>query len=592
MTMRSGSKPWRFLRTAVLTTVAALAGSLLLNAAPASAASNVGSVSFTAATQAAASTTTWTVGFTTATPAGSALTGASGNNQIFVTFNSAFGLPTSPAVTLVTGFSNCTATASASAGVVTVSLAGGSCSLGRNTAAQLSLASITNPAAGSYPASSFSVRTSNDSAASPAANIIIFGTASKLAFTTQPAGATAGSAFTTQPVVTVQDANGNTVANSSSSVTLAITGGTGSPAANLTCTANPKAASAGVVSFAGCRIDKAGTGYTLTATAGPLNSAVTNSFAVSAGAPTKVAFSVAPPTTGTAGTPLATFRAAVQDANGNTVTTGTGSSDAITLGIATGPGGSFNSAATTYTDVAAAAGVATFTGIVLNTAGSYTFTATDTTRTLATATSTSATAIGAAAASKLSFIQNPGESQAGAALTPTVTVQVQDQFGNPVSAGGIAVNLASSAGPLNAGGSATTNGSGLASFGSARINTAATGLTLTATASGLSSAISAAFDVVVQVSNTNAALTDAAADSGATASGVRSVSYYYCAGYTGSCTSGNWTLIGTATGAGSGYLLTWTGQPANGQYRLVAVATDNVTNVSSPSATIPVRVAN
>src|SRR6202040_3688626 len=35
--------------------------------------------------------------------------------------------------------------------------------------------------------------------------------ASQLAYTTQPAGATAGSAFGTQPVVTVEDAFGNTV---------------------------------------------------------------------------------------------------------------------------------------------------------------------------------------------------------------------------------------------------------------------------------------------------------------------------------------------------------------------------------------------
>ena len=97
--------------------------------------------------------------------------------------------------------------------------------------------------------------------------------------------------------------------------------------------------------------------------------------------------------------------------------------------------------------------------------------------------------------------------------------------------------------------------------------------------------------MVVLVSN-GAPLTDTAADPGTTASGVKSVSYYYCAGYTGSCTSSTGTLIGTATNAAGNYLVNWTGQPANGQYRLIAVATDNVTNASSPSATIPVRVSN
>ena len=395
-------------------------------------------------------------------------------------------------------------------------------------AAANTVASVTNPAPCNCAAGNFSVRTSADTTAmSPSSNVVILGPASKLAFTTQPVDAIGGTAFPTQPVVTIQDSAGNTVAGNSSSVTLAITSGTGTSGATLTCTANPKAAAGGVASFAGCRIDKAGTGYTLTATDGALTSVASAAFTVSASTPTKVVFSQQPPATGTAGSALTSFRAAVQDANGNTVTTGTGATDALTLSIASGPvGGTFNSAATTYTNVVAVGGVATFSGVVLNTAGSYTFTATDTSRALSTATSTPATAISPATASRLAFAQNPAESLAGAALTPTVTVQVQDQFGNSVPASGVTVALSSSAGPLDAGSTATTGGTGLASFGTAQINTAAAGLTLTATATGLSAATSTAFDVVVQVSN-GAALTDAAADAG---SGMKSVSYFYCAG--------------------------------------------------------------
>ena len=51
----------------------------------------------------------------------------------------------------------------------------------------------------------------------------------------------------------------------------------------LTCTANPKAAVAGIATFAGCKIDKAGTGYTLTATATGLTSAASNAFNVARG---------------------------------------------------------------------------------------------------------------------------------------------------------------------------------------------------------------------------------------------------------------------------------------------------------------------
>ena len=80
-----------------------------------------------------------------------------------------------------------------------------------------------------------------------------------------------------QPVVTVQDAGGNTVTASAPSVTLAITPPTGG--AVLTCTANPRSTSSGLATFSGCRVNTAGT-YTLTATSGTLTPAVSNPFAI------------------------------------------------------------------------------------------------------------------------------------------------------------------------------------------------------------------------------------------------------------------------------------------------------------------------
>ena len=94
------------------------------------------------------------------------------------------------------------------------------------------------------------------------ASVEITTAAAKVAFTTQPsATATGGTNFAVQPVVTVQDATGHTIVANTSSVTLAIT----TPSGPLTCTANPKAAVAGVAMFAGCNINASGT-YTLTAT--------------------------------------------------------------------------------------------------------------------------------------------------------------------------------------------------------------------------------------------------------------------------------------------------------------------------------------
>lgn len=194
-----------------------------------------------------------------------------------------------------------------------------------------------------------------------------------------------------------------------------------------------------------------------------------------------------------------------------------------------------------------------------------------------------------AAASKLVFVQGPSSVAAGSAISPAITVQLQDPSGNAVSTSGVAVTLAVSAGVIDAGASATTNSAGRATFGVV-INAAAVGLTMTASASGLTSTPeSAAFNVTVAVSN-GAVVTGAVNDGGG--AGVSTVSYYYCAGYTGACTSSNWTLIGASSTAAGGYPVTWNGQPGNGPYRLVVVGTDNVTNVSQPSLSIPVTVTN
>jgi hypothetical protein len=105
---------------------------------------------------------------------------------------------------------------------------------------------------------------------------ITVGAASQLAFTASPSGSTRGIAFATQPVVTVQDAGGNTVTTSTAAVTLTITTPAG---ATLTCTTNPKNAAAGVDTYAGCSINLANT-YTLTATSGILTAGVSLSFTI------------------------------------------------------------------------------------------------------------------------------------------------------------------------------------------------------------------------------------------------------------------------------------------------------------------------
>jgi trimeric autotransporter adhesin len=102
------------------------------------------------------------------------------------------------------------------------------------------------------------------------------GSANKLTFTTSPSNTVHNAVFATQPVVTVQDAGGNTTTGTNA-VTLTITIPAG---AILTCTTNPINAVSGLATFAGCRINTAGT-YTLTAASGILTSAVSASFTIS-----------------------------------------------------------------------------------------------------------------------------------------------------------------------------------------------------------------------------------------------------------------------------------------------------------------------
>jgi hypothetical protein len=202
------------------------------------------------------------------------------------------------------------------------------------------------------------------------------GAATKLAFTVQPSAVVAGSAISPAVQVAVQDAQGNTVAGSTANITLAITGGTGTSGAVLGGTLT-RAAVNGVATFGDLTLDKAGTGYTLTATAAGLTSAASTAFNVNAatppGAATKLAFTVQP-SVGLVGSAISpAVQVAVQDAQGTTVTSSTAS---ITLAIASGTGTSDAVLGGTLTR-AAVNGVATFGDLTLDKAGTgYTLTAT------------------------------------------------------------------------------------------------------------------------------------------------------------------------------------------------------------------------
>jgi hypothetical protein len=193
------------------------------------------------------------------------------------------------------------------------------------------------------------------------------GPATSLSVTTQPSGATGGSAFTTQPTVTLYDAGGNVATGSTATVTLAI----GANPAGGTLTGCRATTVGGVASFSGCAIDKAGTGYTLVASESGLNSLPSSPFTVAVGAPARLVF-IAQPTSAVAGQAFGPAPSVtVEDAGGNTVST---DAAPITLAIGTNP----DAGTLSGCSAVSAAGVTTFTGCVLGTpASGYTLTAND-----------------------------------------------------------------------------------------------------------------------------------------------------------------------------------------------------------------------
>jgi hypothetical protein len=317
--------------------------------------------------------------------------------------------------------------------------------------------------------------------------------ATQLAFTAQPGGGANGTAWSAQPVVSVENATGAVMTGNSSAVTLAIASQPGS-GATLACAANPVTASNGVASFAGCKITgKAGT-YTLTATSAGLTSATSSNFSVTVGAAAQLAFTAQPGGGANGAVWSAQPAVAVEDSGGNVVT---GNSSAVTLAIASQPG-SGATLSCTKNPVTASSGVASFAGCkITGKAGSYTLKATD--GSLTSATSTGIT-ITAGSATHLAFTTQPGGGVNGAAWSAQPVVAVEDASGNVVTGNSSAVTLAIASQPgsgatLSCTKNPVTASSGVTSFAGCKITGKAGSYTLKGTDGSLTAATSSSFSV-------------------------------------------------------------------------------------------------
>ena len=332
--------------------------------------------------------------------------------------------------------------------------------------------------------------TSGLTGAASASFNISFAAAAKLAFSVQPSNVTAAASITPAVQVTVQDAQGNTVTNATNSIAMAI--GTNPGGGTLSGT-TPVAAVAGVATFANLSINKSGTGYTLAASSTGLTSGTSSTFNVTAGTATQLAWTQQPTAVAAGATMSPAVTVTVEDAQGNAVTTASGT---VTLAL-TVPGGA------TLTGGGAAtvtSGVATFSGLSVNKVGTYTFTPTTTVSGVTTLPASGSFAVSAGAASQLVWTQQPPSTVvAGATMSPAVTVTVEDASGNVVTtaSGTVTLALTVPGGATLTGGGAATVTSGVATFAGLSVDKVGTyTFTPTTTVSGVTTLpVSSSFTV-------------------------------------------------------------------------------------------------
>src|SRR2546426_245949 len=130
------------------------------------------------------------------------------------------------------------------------------------------------------------------------------------------------------------------------------------------------------------------------------------------------------------GTSTSTITVTLKDINNNPV-----SGKAVSLAA-----GSGSSTITMVSGTTNTSGQASFT-VKDTVAQSVTYTARDTTDSITIA-QTATVTFTAGAASKLAFSQQPTNTTAGQPIAPAVTVQVQDQLGNPVTSSAASVTMA------------------------------------------------------------------------------------------------------------------------------------------------------
>ena len=318
------------------------------------------------------------------------------------------------------------------------------------------------------------------------AKVTVSPVASRLAFAEQPASGVAGQTLPGPVRVMVQDPNGTLLASSTAQVTLRLGNNPGGATLAGSITVS---AVGGVASFSDLKLDLAGSGYTLIASATGVLEATSAPFDI---APIVLTIASQPSTTGVSGQPLAQQPVVRVGRNASSPLGGV----PVTASIATG-GGTLGGITTVTSDPG---GTASFTNLSISGSPGP--------RTLRFAapgagpvTSTAIQIANAPAGTPphLAFLEQPSNGTAGRPLSPPVRVVVQDANGNTVTSSAAPVTIALGNNPSSGrlGGTLTVNAvNGIASFGNLVVDRPGNGYTLVASSSGIAGTTSAPFNVL------------------------------------------------------------------------------------------------
>src|SRR5439155_1413857 len=201
-------------------------------------------------------------------------------------------------------------------------------------------------------------------------------------------------------------------------------------------------------------INKAGSGYTLSAAANGVTGTTSTGFTISPAAVSQLAFTVQPSSTAAGASITPAVQVSGQDAFGNTVP---GFAGTVTVALGANPGGGTLSGTTSVTAVN---GVATFSTLTIDKAGTgYTLTASSG------ALSGTSPAFNIAGSSTVSASQSTvvatSPITAGGAAA-TITVTAKDAVGNPIAAATVALAVTPTTGNTPTQPPATTDANGVA----------------------------------------------------------------------------------------------------------------------------------